>query len=119
MPRPSTTLLAAENQCTAGSHYCSSAGASEYPAATGYDEASGLGSIDFNNLLAAWPASPSSGTVPSKTTLSAATMTPAPGAGDTISITVTSASSSRTSTPTGTLTVVVDGTTETSSLALS
>ena len=107
------------NQCTAGSNYCSSAGASEYPAATGYDEASGLGSIDFNNLLAAWPASPSSGTVPSKTTLSAATMTPAPGAGDTISITVTSASSSTTTTPTGTLTIVVDGTTETSSLALS
>ena len=107
------------NQCTAGSNYCSSAGASEYPAATGYDEASGLGSIDFNNLLAAWPASPSSATAPSKTTLSAATMTPAPGAGDTISITVTSASSSTTTTPTGTLTIVVDGTTETFSLALS
>ena len=107
------------NQCTAGSNYCSSAGASEYPATTGYDEASGLGSIDFNNLLAAWPASTSSGTVPSKTTLSAATMTPALGAGDTISITVTSASSSTTTTPTGTLTIVVDGTTETSSLALS
>ena len=42
------------NQCTAGSSYCSSAGASEYPAGVGYDEATGLGSVDFNNLFAAW-----------------------------------------------------------------
>jgi hypothetical protein len=42
------------NQCTAGSSYCSSAGASEYPATTGYDEVTGLGSVDFNNLMTAW-----------------------------------------------------------------
>jgi subtilase family serine protease len=42
------------NQCTAGSTYCSSAGASEYAATTGYDEATGLGSVDFNNLMTAW-----------------------------------------------------------------
>ena len=42
------------NQCTAGSTYCSSAGASEYAAGTGYDEATGLGSVDFNNLMTAW-----------------------------------------------------------------
>jgi len=42
------------NQCTAGSTYCSSAGASEYAAGTGYDEATGLGSVDLYNLLTAW-----------------------------------------------------------------
>jgi hypothetical protein len=42
------------NQCTAGSSYCSPAGASEYAAGTGYDEATGLGSVDFNNLMNAW-----------------------------------------------------------------
>jgi len=42
------------NQCTAGSTYCSTAGASEYAATTGYDEATGLGSVDLNNLLTAW-----------------------------------------------------------------
>src|SRR5206468_735671 len=56
--------------------------------------------------------------VPSKTTLSAATMTPAPGANDAITITVASGSTSNTATPTGTLTVTVDGTLQTSSLAL-
>ena len=45
------------NQCTAGSTFCSATSGSEtnYPAQTGYDEASGLGSIDFHNLLTAWP----------------------------------------------------------------
>src|SRR5215472_2347441 len=62
------------NQCTVTS-ICSPAGASQYPATTGYDEASGLGSVDLFNLMTAWPGySPS--LVPSKTTLSAATMTP-------------------------------------------
>jgi subtilase family serine protease len=42
------------NQCTAGASYCSSAGESKYAAGTGYDEASGLGSVDFNNLMNAW-----------------------------------------------------------------
>jgi subtilase family serine protease len=106
------------NQCTAGSSYCSAAGESEYPATTGYDEASGLGSLDFSNLLGAWPTIPDSSLQPSTTTLSAATSTPASGADDTITITVASGSTSSTTTPTGTLTIVVDGTTETSSLAL-
>ncbi len=105
------------NQCTAGSQYCSSAGASKYPAATGYDEATGLGSIDLYNLLSAWPG-PSS-LEATLTALSAATTTPASGANDSITITVTPESGSITTTPTGTLTVYVDGTTQTSSLALS
>ena len=42
------------NQCTAGSDDCSSAGASEYAATTGYDQASGLGSVNFYNLLTSW-----------------------------------------------------------------
>ena len=111
-------ITSGSNECTAGSSYCSSASASEYSATTGYDEASGLGSVDFYNLLEAWGTS-SSSTIPSKTTLSAATTSPVSGADDTITITVASDSSSSTTTPTGTLAIVVDGTTVTSSLALS
>jgi hypothetical protein len=108
------------NQCTAGSTDCSSTsgGESEYLATTGYDGASGLGSLDFYNLLMAWPTPPSSSLTPSRTTLSAQTTSPAAGVTDTITITVAPVSSSSTPTPTGTLTIVVDGTTETSSLAL-
>src|SRR6266699_2766699 len=105
------------NQCTAGTKICSTAGASQYPATSGYDQASGLGSVDLFNLMTAWPGS-SSSLVPSKTTLSAATSTPAPGASDAISITVTSASTSSTTTPTGTVTIAVDGATQTPTLTL-
>jgi subtilase family serine protease len=106
------------NQCALSSTtICSGPAVSEYAATTGYDEASGLGSVDFFNLLSAWPGS-STAPVVSKTTLSAATMTPAPGASDLITITVASGSSSSTAVPTGTLTIVVDGTMATSSLAL-
>src|SRR5258708_29900569 len=110
-------ITSGDNKCTAGSQYCSSAGASKYSATTGYDEATGLGSIDLYNLLNAWPGS--SSLEPTITALAAATNTPPSGSNDTITITVAPESSSITTTPTGTLTIVVDGTTETSSLALS
>lgn len=109
------------NACTAGSTYCSSAGESDYSATTGYDEASGLGSVDLYNLLTAWPTSGSTSSTlqATITTLTAATTSPAPGAADAITITVAPQSTSLTTSPTGTLTIVVDGTTATSSLALS
>jgi hypothetical protein len=110
-------VTSGSNKCTAGTSYCSSAGASQYPATTGYDEATGLGSIDFHNLLMAWPAT-SSSSVATTTTLSAATLTPASGASDIVTIAVASASSSSTAKPSGTLTVTVDGATETSALPL-
>jgi subtilase family serine protease len=112
-------ITSGSNKCTAGSSYCSSAGESEYAATTGYDEASGLGSVDLYNLLSAWTGGSSSSVDASVTTLSAATTTPKAGASDTITITVAAESSSVATTPTGTLTIAVDGTTETSSLALS
>jgi subtilase family serine protease len=112
-------ITSGSNECAAGSSYCSSEGESEYSATTGYDEASGLGSVNFYNLLLAWPTTASSVLDASTTTLSATTTSPAPGASDTITITVASGSSSVTTTPTGTLTILVDGATETSSLALS
>lgn len=112
-------ITSSGNQCTAGSAYCSSSGDSEYPATAGYDEATGLGSIDFNNFLSAWAPDSSSGFESTTTSISPATATPASGANDTITITVMPESSSITATPTGTLTMVVDGTTQTSSLALS
>lgn len=49
------------NQCTAGGSFCSSSGASQYAAGAGYDEATGLGSVDFNNLMTAWSGSSGGG----------------------------------------------------------
>ena len=101
------------NQCLAGSTYCSTAGASAYAATTGYDAASGLGSIDFQNLLTAWPTSSMSALASTTTSLSAASSTPAAGATDAITITVAPAVASGT-TPTGSVSLVVDGAAPTS-----
>src|SRR5215472_336303 len=103
--------------CPAAASYCSSAGASEYPATTSYDEATGLGSMDFYNLLNAWTSCASP--IPSTTTPSAATSSVARGANDVINITVASACNSVTTTPTGTVTIAVDGTAQSPSLSLS
>ncbi|WP_241654417.1 protease pro-enzyme activation domain-containing protein [Granulicella sibirica] len=110
------------NQCTAGSSsttvYCNSTGASAYAAGTGYDEASGLGSVDLNILLTAWPTTSATTLQASSTTLSAATLSPTSGAADVITFTVAPSSTTFTTTPTGSLMLVVDGTTAASTLAL-
>lgn len=107
------------NACTAGSTYCSSAGASAYAATTGYDEATGLGSIDFYNLLTLWPSGSTSSLLATTTTIAAATSSPSAGASDVLTITVAPQSDAVTTTPTGTVAVSVDGSTVASSLALS
>ena len=105
-------ITIAGNQCLLTSTtICSGAAVSDYAATTGYDEASGLGSIDFFNLLSAWPVS-------SKTTLAASTITPAPGASDLVTIAVASAAPSSTATPTGTVSLTVDSAPQTSPLSL-
>jgi len=111
-------ITSSGNQCLVSSAtICTGAAVSDYAATVGYDEASGLGSIDFFNLLSAWPGS-STSLAASKTTLVAATTTPVPGTSDVVTIAVAPASASSTATPTGTLTVVVDGAAQTLSLAL-
>ncbi len=42
--------------CVSGNPRCSAAGQSGFAAAPGYDQATGLGSVDYAHLLAAWPA---------------------------------------------------------------
>jgi len=112
-------ITSGSNACTAGSSYCSGSATSQYAATTGYDQATGLGSIDFNNLFSVWPTSSSASSKASTTTsLAAATASPSSGASDVVTITVSSASSTVTSTPTGTVSIVVDGTTVNSSLTL-
>ena len=101
------------NECSAGATYCGTGPqTTDYVSTVGYDEASGLGSINFYNLLTAWPVS--SGTSPStyasSTTLTAPTSTPAVGATDVITITVASASTGSTAVPTGSVSVAVNGT---------
>jgi Predicted protease len=113
-------ITSGTNACTAGSSFCSSSGQSGYAATTGYDEATGLGSVDFYNLLSAWPSgSASTSLFATTTTLTTASSNPSVGASDVVTITVAPQSSTVTSTPSGTLSVSVDGSVVVSSLALS
>jgi subtilase family serine protease len=74
------------NQCLASATLCVAPGTTQYAAGTGYDQASGLGSIDFFELLSAWPAA-TTGT--KSFTLSATNITVAAGSSGTATITVT------------------------------
>ncbi|MGA8111284.1 MAG: S53 family peptidase [Acidobacteriaceae bacterium] len=90
-------ITSGNNDCAlAGSNYCSGSGITDYAAAAGYDEATGLGSLDFNNLLTAWSSatgsSGSSGTGTSSGTfaLSATSITATQGASGTSSVSILS-----------------------------
>lgn len=113
-------ITSGTNECTAGTTYCSTAGAASYTAGTGYDEASGLGSIDLYNMLTNWSTvTPSAASLLTSTftTLTAATSTPAASASDVITISVATSSASLTTTS-ETVSVSVDGSVVNSALAL-
>lgn len=102
------------NDCTAGSPYCAST--TGFAAGTGYDQVTGLGSMDASNLAGAWPANGSGAPLGTDTAITASSATPAVKASDTFTITVTSASGS--TIPTGTVTVAINGGTPTSGITL-
>jgi hypothetical protein len=112
------------NQCAAGASFCGTGPqTTEFMSGVGYDEASGLGSIDFNNLVTAWPAnSPVITTASSTTTLADASSSPLPSASDAITITVapsTTGPAIPIVIPTGSVTISINGTAVGSSIPLS
>ncbi len=111
-------ITSGTNACTAGATFCSAAGASEYAAGAGYDEATGLGSIDFAKLVAAWPATAQSVKTASSIFISLANNNPAAGTTEQVTINVGGGSASPVS-PTGTVNVLLDGTVIASALPLS
>ncbi len=104
------------NQCSAGTTYCSPAGAAVYAATTGYDEASGLGSLNLANLVAAWPSTGTSSLLATTVTVSTTTATIIGGASQQVTVTINAASG--TTPPTGTVDLLLDGTVINSALPL-
>ena len=93
------------NSCPKGTGLCSSA-VTGFTAETGYDQVSGLGTVDLANLANAWPASTGPVLIGTTTAVSASSTAPAVGANDTFTITV--ASDTGTTIPAGTVTITVD-----------
>ncbi|HXP07060.1 MAG TPA: Ig-like domain repeat protein, partial [Acidobacteriaceae bacterium] len=93
--------------CATGSPNCPTSGNQiiGYVAGTGYDQASGLGSVDGNNLATAFAT-----TTFSIGTTTKLTATPAnPAVGATVTPTATVAAASGTTVPGGTVTFILDG----------
>src|SRR5579863_4007600 len=98
-------VTSGNNNCTAGATYCGTT-TTGFSAGVGYDEVTGLGSIDVANIAGAWPtnATPLNATT---TTISAASTAPNASTNDAITITVAQVAGS--SAPTGTVNLSIDG----------
>lgn len=106
----------------AGASGCSGAGQTNYAATAGYDEATGLGSVDFKALAKAWPSSASSANLQSTSLILSPTRSkPSPGEVVAVQISVQPSSIAYpiSSVPTGKVSVSVDGTVVNASLPLS
>jgi hypothetical protein len=97
-------ITSGNNDCNAGSANCN--GTIGFSAGLGYDQASGLGSLDVSNLAGAWPASSSTGPalIATTTTVTASNIAPNINVNDTFTVTAAAASG----TPTGSVTLTVD-----------
>ena len=95
--------------CTSSTPGCSAAGQSGFPATVGYDQATGLGSLDFLQLLAAWPTADHSALDSTFTNVYPSTPTLNPGETDVISIFVHPGFQAVETSPSGTVALTVDG----------
>lgn len=78
-------ITSGTNECPAASGVCTTATENSYSTGTGYDEVTGLGSVDFNNLLNAWTGSVST----TSFTVSAPDLTVTQGSSGSTTVTVT------------------------------
>ncbi len=92
-------VTSGNNNCTAGSTYCGTT-TTGFSAGTGYDQVTGLGSVDLANIAGAWPKN-ATPLVATTTAVSAASASPNVSTDDIITITV--AQVGGTATPTGTV----------------
>jgi hypothetical protein len=113
-------IISGTNACLVNTATCSTDAQSNYAATAGFDEATGLGSVDFSALAAAWPISSTANLQPTMVSLLEPDGGPYPGGTVRIQITVQSAYSPKgTSAPTGGVSISVDGTIVNPSLVFS
>jgi hypothetical protein len=94
------------NNCNAGSQFCS--GTAGFSAGAGYDEATGLGSVDVAKLAAVWPINSGASASLISTNTNVTPSNPNPNVGESVTFTV-GVSAQDGSTPTGAVTLQIDG----------
>ena len=117
-------ITSGSNACISGTGNCAASGESGYAATQGYDEATGLGSVDFGHLVTAWPSTSTTSRSPTNIQLTPYLSAASPGQSLQVQITVGSFYSSSgvlngNVVPIGTVAVSVDGALSQSSLAFS
>ena len=116
-------ITSGTNACLPSAATCSVASESSYAATSGYDQATGLGSVDFNALTKAWTSSSNTNLQPTFVSLIATNPALSPGENDLIEITVGGTDlpnhTYAPSVPTGNVSVSVDGAVVDPSLMLS
>lgn len=112
-------ITTGSNACVAGAARCGAAGQTGYSAGVGYDEVTGLGSIDLLHLIAALPNS-APGTQQTITSIQLFEATLNPGDTEPLTIEVgTDLTAPHPITPTGTISLALDGVVVNPALALS
>jgi len=115
-------ITSGNNACLPVAATCSTQGQSNYTAAAGYDEATGLGSVDFSALMKAWPSSSTANLLPTVLNLTVSPTGAAAGESVTMQIGVNllnPQTESAASQVTGSVSVSLDGVVSQGSLALS
>ncbi len=105
-------ITSGNTACVTGATHCVAAGQAGYFATAGYDEATGLGSVNLSALVKAWPATPASQL--NAASASVQTSVPSTTAGAPVLLTMNVSGVRRVLTvpapvPTGTFAVLVDG----------
>jgi subtilase family serine protease len=98
-------VTSGNNNCNAGSTFCGTT-TTGFSAGSGYDQVTGLGSVDVTNLAGAWPTNP---TPLMATTTMVSAQSTAPNVSTNDIITITVAQAGGTGTPTGTVNLSIDG----------
>jgi subtilase family serine protease len=112
-------ITSGTNACLPSVADCPAAGQSEYAATPGYDEATGLGSVDFGKLAAAWPATSAASLTQTGILIIPSQYTATPGESVPVQIVVNSFfTGTLPPAPTGTVSVSLDGVVTQSSLAI-
>lgn len=102
-------ITSGNNNCASGSAACGST-TGGFSANTGYDEVTGIGSLDVAKIAALWPTNSNTATSGLTTTSTAVTSSNAnPNAGASVTFTISVTSTSGSSTPTGNVTLQIDG----------
>ncbi len=112
-------ITSGSNACIPSAANCVAAGEAGYSAGIGYDEATGLGSLDLAALIHAWPVTNAPGGLISSTLVAIPVYTAASGASLAVTIVVNSSGTASPSVPTGTLSVSVNGVVVNGALAFS